>query len=306
MGKFYLGHVSYRGTDYYGWQKQKDLPTLQEEIFNTLRGLYPLGRIDVKATSRTDRGVHAFSQVVKFLAPRREEPEDVLKKLNEALPDDIVFNDLIRINKSFKVTYLSLYKEYLYFFSPKTKVLPYAFVGHWAGTNPLDIEKMKEASQLFVGKHDFSRFQYRSDAKGGYEREVLETNIFKAQDLFPEAFSSDEGIYCFHVKGRGFLKQMVRMMVGGLFKYGSGLTTLDEFKTALEGVKTEKKITFIAPAGGLFLYHIAFPEVLVSDIPRHVVDEKNWLKRDPKLSLWKGKEDMSFPLEVYPYEPPKD
>lgn len=301
MGKFYLGHVSYVGTNYYGWQKQKDLPTIQETIFDSLRSVYPLGRIDVKATSRTDRGVHAFSQVVKFLAPRREEPEDVRKKLNDALPDDIVFQDLIRINKSFKVTYLSLYKEYIYFFSPKTDPLKWNFVGHWKSENPLDIEKMKRGASLYVGLHNFYHFQYRSDSKGGFAREILETNILKAESLFPEAFKPEDEVYCFHVKGKGFLKQMVRMMVGGLFKYASGIVTEEDLIISLKGDKTAEKVAFIAPPGGLFLYHIAFPAVVVSDIPRHVVDEKNWLKNDPGLNLWKGKEEGSFPIETYTF-----
>jgi tRNA pseudouridine38-40 synthase len=302
MGKFYLGHVSYEGSNYYGWQKQKDLPTVQETIFNSLRSIYPLGRIDVKATSRTDRGVHAFSQVVKFLAPRREDPNDVLEKLNDALPDDIVFHDLTRINKSFKVTYLALYKEYLYFFSPQSDPLPYSFVGHWAGESPLEMEKVRKGAKHFEGIHNFFHFQYRSDSKGGFEREVLETNIYKAFELFPNSFSSTDEVYCFHVKGKGFLKQMVRMMVGGLFKYASGIISEEELIESLKGDKTAEKVSFIAPPGGLFLYHIAFPAVIVSDIPRHVVDEKNWLKNDPKMELWKGKEEGSFPIEVYTYK----
>lgn len=298
MGKFYLGHVSYNGSNYYGWQKQKDLPTIQETIFDTLRGIYPLGRIDVKATSRTDRGVHAFSQVVKFLAPRREDPKEVLSKLNEALPHDIVFNDLERINKSFKVTYLSLYKEYLYFFTLKESC-SFPFVGHFEGSEKFDFERLKLATELFVGRKNFRHFQYRSDSKGGFEREILETNIVSASDLFPECFRDSDEVYCFHVKGRGFLKQMVRMMMGGLVKVAAGEVSLEEVEQALTGVEIPHSPCFIVPPQGLFLLHIEFPAVMVSDVLRKVEDGRNFLKNDPTLSLWReGKEDHSFPILI--------
>lgn len=299
MGKFYLGHVAYNGKSYYGWQKQKDLPTIQETIFDGLRRIYPLGRIDVKATSRTDRGVHAFAQVVKFLAPRREDPQEVLKKLQEELPDDIQFTQMERINKSFKVTYLAQFKEYLYFFSPNREVKPYDFVGHYLGQTDLDLELMKKTAESYVGFNDFTNFQYRSDAQSDFKRKILAASIRPANELFPDmGFSPD--IFCFHVCGTGFLKQMVRLMVGGLFLVGSGQIALSELQNALLGepVPEGKRVSFIAPPEGLFLYHIEFPEVMVSDILRHVVDQRNFQRLFSKFEIWQGNNPQSFPIEV--------
>jgi tRNA pseudouridine38-40 synthase len=299
MGKFYLGHVSYNGDAYYGWQKQKDVPTIQETIFDSLRRIYPLGRIDVKATSRTDRGVHAFAQVVKFLAPRRENPLDVLEKLQEELPADIQFTQMERINKSFKVTYLAQFKEYLYFFSPNRDVLPYDFVGHYQGTTDLDLDLMKKAAKSFEGLHDFTHFQHRSDARSDFKRLIMNADIVAADSLFPDmGFPPDT--YCFYVRGGGFLKQMVRLMVGGLFLVGSGQITLLELEKALTGAELDpdKRVSFIAPPNGLFLYHIEFPEVMVSDIMRKVIDNRNFKNLFPNFDIWQSKDPQSFPVEV--------
>lgn len=300
MGKFYIGHVSYNGDGYYGWQKQKDLPTIQETIFTALRETYPFGRIDVKATSRTDRGVNAFAQVVKFLAPRKEEPADVLKKLNEQLPRDIVFTQLERIHKSFKISYLPLYKEYVYFFSLNKLEAGLPFVGHYNGNQPLDLELMQAACREFVGVKNFKDFQYRSDVKSDFKREIFEAKIVPANELFPH-FTDSEGVFCFYVKGRGFLKQMVRLMVGGLFMCGSSSEAIERLKEALNGEGMEKltgdKVSFIAPPQGLFLYHIEFPEVSVNEDRRKVVDQRKFLDLFPDLELWR-REGASFPIDL--------
>lgn len=301
MGKFYLGHLSYNGENYYGWQKQKDVPTIQETFFNAIRACYPLGRIDVKATSRTDRGVNAFAQVVKFLAPRLEDPALVMEKLNKELPPEIRITQLERIHKSFKVHHLPLFKEYLYFFSlreddhskaSKDDLPP--FVGVPGFDDRVDLDRMKEAASMYVGKHDFGQFQYRSDVKSDFKRNVLESRIIQASELFPEA-GLDDDILCFHVKGQGFLKQMVRLMVGGLIMVGTGQTSLDDLKKSLSGERLPHKISFIAPAKGLFLYHIEFPEVQVQDRRKKVIDERLYLDQFPKFELWQNKKG---PFEI--------
>ncbi len=293
MGKFYLGRVSYNGQNYYGWQKQKDLPTIQETIFNSIRSIYEFGRIDVKATSRTDSGVHAFSQVVKMLIPRRIDPEEVRGMLNDALPSDIYIHQLERINKSFKVTHLSQFKEYLYFFSLNQNV-PFPFVGKIETTSGFDFEAMKLAAGQYVGNHNFESFQYKSDSKGGYFRNILESKIVKASELFPMAFSQYDDIYCFHIKGEGFLKQMVRILMGTLVKVGSGELSLEELKEWLSAPEERKRPLgedgkrpgFIAPAAGLFLYHIQYPHLTIGEDVRELVDKKNFIKDFPHFELW--------------------
>lgn len=291
MGKFYIGYLAYNGSNYFGWQKQKDVQTIQETIFDTLRGIYPLGRIDVKATSRTDRGVHALGQVVKFLIPRREDANIVFDKVNRALPEDIQFTQLERINKSFKVTYMSLFKEYLYFFNTGYDEVDLPFVGHIDAqfSSQFDFELLKQGCDLFKGKHDFRYFQNKSDVKSDFVREIYECSIIKAIELFPDA-KFPENTYCLHIKGSGFLKQMVRIIMGSLVSLASGECTLDDMKKALRGESVEtgrgQKLGFIAPPSGLFLKHIQFPEFKVNDDTRAIVHQENYLGLYPAFELW--------------------
>ncbi len=296
MGKFYLGHVAYNGDHYFGWQKQKDVPTIQETFFEAVRKSYPLGRIDIKATSRTDRGVHALAQVVKFLAPRLEDPAIVMEKVNSHLPQDIRITQCERIHKSFKVNYLPLFKEYIYFFSLKRNEDLPPFVGIPGFEDSVDLELMKAAAGLYKGKNDFTYFQYRSDVKSDFKRNILEARILPAHELFKDAGLSED-VLCFHVKGEGFLKQMVRLMVGGLFMVGSRQTSLEGLRKALEGRKLDYRPAFIAPASGLFLYHIEFPEVQVHDRRKKVTDQKLFLKEFPKFELWQENKKGPFLIE---------
>lgn len=282
MGKFYLGHISYNGAGFHGWQRQKDLRTIQQTIHDSIRSIYEFGRIDVKATSRTDRGVHAFGQVVKMLIPRKEEPEFMLEQLNKALPADIYLGDLVRINPSFKVTYQALSKEYLYFFSTKMEAVPFSFIGHNNSGRPMDIELMRSVCQCFVGKHDFSRFQHKSDVKGDMVRKVISCDIVPARQLF--TYFDDESIYCLRIRGEGFLKQMVRIIMGTLVKVGLGESSRDKVEDGLS-LRSDERPGFIAPPGGLFLYEVEYP-LLEKGGTREIIDQKSFLDKYPAFELW--------------------
>jgi tRNA pseudouridine38-40 synthase len=294
MGKFYLGHLCYNGKNYYGWQKQKDQETIQEAIYDSIRSLYEFGRIDVKATSRTDRGVHSFGQVVKMLIPRREDVPVMLEKLNSALPDDLYFGDLIRINKSFKVTYMSQNKEYLYFFTPEDSPSAHSYVGYNDSKEKLCIESMQKACPKFVGQHDFTYFQHQSDVKGDKVRHVLSCSIVKANDIFPEQFSATEEIYCLRIRAVGFLKQMVRIMMGTLLNVGVGRCDIKDIELALKKEPNDKA-GFVAPAAGLFLYDIKFPTLDKGNVTE-IVDERSYLQKFPHFELWQNEGADGFAL----------
>lgn len=299
MGKFYLGHLCYNGKDYHGWQKQKDLPTIQETIFNTIRDIYEFGRIDVKATSRTDKGVHAFSQVVKMLIPRRVDPLEMQNTINEALPDSMYFHQFERINKSFKVTHLSQSKEYLYFFRVSKKEGMPSFVGYVdPPVSSLDMKAISACLELLVGENFFGQYQYRSDTKGGFYRELTEASLIEASKFFPDFFKPGDGVYAFHFAGTGFLKQMVRILVATLLKAGLGLITIDQFKESLieEGYEDRERLGFIAPADGLFLFRIHFPRVFVGGAWREVQDRQEFKNKFAHFDLWQSEQE-GFPIE---------
>jgi tRNA pseudouridine38-40 synthase len=294
MGKFYIGHICYNGSKFYGWQKQKDVRTVQQEIYNSIRSLYEFGRIDVKATSRTDRGVHSFGQVVKMLIPRKEEAEFMLKHVNSALPDDMHLSDLTRINPSFRVTHMALDKEYLYFFTPDSSHKNHSFIGHNNSDKELDIELMRKACKLFIGSHDFTHFQYKSEVSGDKVREILSCNIICASEIFPNHFSPDDNVLCLSIRGKGFLKQMVRIIMGSLLYVGIGKGSVEGIEAALKP-ETTIKPGFIAPGSGLFLYDIRFP-TLDKGTLTEIVDSRSYKEKFPQFELWQSEGVNGFGL----------
>lgn len=270
MGKCYLFHFGYNGSRYHGWQKQPDQLTVQQTIYEAMESLFPKGRIKVFAASRTDAGVHALGQTCKLDLPCRLEAGDLLRKTNEQLPPDIIVFDARRIAPSFRITDYVVSKEYLYFFSSKKSDLPFVT----SLEEELDIEKMIEGSRQFLGEHDFGHYQYRSQVKGDHKRSIYECGVVKGTQYFSQL---PDDIWVFHVKGNGFLKQMVRLMMGALINLASSKITLEELKLSLQ---TEgRPIGFIAPAKGLILYKIDYPD-WQDEKNQPVIDHQKWREWD--------------------------
>ncbi len=266
MGKCYLLHLGYDGTHYHGWQKQPNFPTVQEDIYKTLENLFPKGRIRVFAASRTDSGVHALGQTCKLDIPCRLPADELKELLNQHFPPSIIAFDARRIAPSFKITDYVVAKEYLYFFT-NDQSLDLPFVAQFEES--IDEQKIKEACKLFLGEHDFSNYQYRSQVKGDFKRTILEFDFFKARDMFEQI---PEDVFCLRIKGNGFLKQMIRLIVGALMNYSSGKTDITALKQSLE---KGEPAGFIAPAKGLLLYKIDYPHWQDEKIPP-VIDHQYW------------------------------
>lgn len=262
MGKFYFGHLSYNGTAYKGWQKQENLPTIQETLYLTARKICPNGNIKFFGASRTDARVNAFAQPVKFLLPNRFDGNKLQEKFNESLPKDIRFLRIDRINPSFKITHFVTDKTYLYFFSKKKKAkCPFVTLI----PNEANVELMSEAAKLFIGKFNFKNYQYRSTVQGDFIREVLACDINQASSFF-YSFNGDEDTFVLRIASKGFLKQMVRIIFGTLINVGLGTTTLDDVKKSLLE-NDDMKLGFIAPSEGLFLYQANYPVSMVEERP---------------------------------------
>ena len=251
--------LSYLGTNYYGWQRQPhSTPTIQEEIEKTLSKLFD-SPISIVGSGRTDAGVHAYGQVAHFNAPKKFSHFKNLKKsLNSLLPNSIVVREVYEAPSDFHALASVVEKTYIY------KILhtknPSPFLSDRALWRPqkLDLALLNELSSLLIGEHDFASFQ-----SAGTDVATTVRNIYAAKWTQPR-----ESLIEFRITGSGFLKQMVRNIVGTLFdihdesqdqKDPSG--SKQQLKKIL-ATKSRQAAGSTAPAHGLYLHHVVYPKEL--------------------------------------------
>ena len=243
MQQTYKIVLSYDGTDYFGWQKQPRKQTIQGKLEEALF-LFKSKRIPVIGAGRTDAGVHAQGQVAHFRAQLDLDENDLIRALNGQLPSDIRVTALTRVDKEFHARKSALSKVYQYRIYNHATINPFdvRYVLHWPPR--LDFKKMQEAAPLFIREADFSTFS--SNRHLHPVRQILRSEISRRKH---------EVIYT--VEGSGFLKYMVRTMVGTLLEMGKGRLE----PQALESLFEQKKRSLsapTAPAKGLCLLQVKY------------------------------------------------
>jgi tRNA pseudouridine38-40 synthase len=250
---FYKAIISYDGSTFCGWQFQTvNSDTAQEFLQTTLRGMAKTESLKLYGASRTDKGVHASFQVVRIESEKELQTENFIRGFNQAHGSRMKILSFESIESSFNPLNNIDYKEYHYYFSSQ-ETLP--FLNHLIHTSRyvLDIESMIEASRLIEGSHDFKSLSVKGSRESNdTNREILFSNIEKAN--FGEMDNND--IYVFKIRSKGFLKYMVRMLMGTLLEIGQGKISLEEFKNQLEGQKGFDAPR--APAKGLNLFFIKY------------------------------------------------
>ncbi len=237
--------IAYDGTDYCGWQIQKNGLSIEEVLTKAV--LKVTGEeIPVWGASRTDAGVHALGNVVTFDTESTVPTEVFARALNTHLPDDIRVRSSREVPDSFNPRYDGL-KTYEYYVLNTPDEIPTERRTHWYVTYKLDLDQMRKAASLFVGEHDFASFCCPRTNARGTVREVTAFDIRKEGDLIT-----------FHVEGTGFLYNMVRIMVGTLIRVGRGFYGSEQVKEIMEA-KDRRKAGATAPPQGLFLIGIDYP-----------------------------------------------
>lgn len=250
---FYKIIISYNGTNFCGWQFQKDNSnSIQETLEKVLKDIVNYQEIKVISASRTDGGVHAKGQVLKIELPRDIDPVNLKLGINSKLPSTIRILDVDYCTNSFNPTKDSISKEYHYYFSSSSSK-PTAVLNDiiYFSKEKIDINEMKLACKYFVGIHDFSNFHIPGSRKPNPIREILECEILKA------SFSPlGEEIYYLKISGNGFLKYMVRKIMYYLLKVGTGEFRKEDIEHYLHA---SNKITLgKAQACGLHLIQINY------------------------------------------------
>lgn len=237
--------IEYDGTNYYGWQYQPNLPTIQGEIQQKLSIILNEPK-KIQGAGRTDAGVHAIHQVAHFKYEKLLDLKALKKSLNSLLPNDIRIKEIELADAKFNSRFSAKWKEYTYYLYNGEICSPFICRYVWHYPHQLDLEIMKEAAKKFIGIHNFSSF-----GTGALENE----NVVRSIDYF-EIEKNGETII-FKLRGKSFLRHMVRWIVGIIVEIGEGKKTINELDLLFQ----EKKYGLIklkAPACGLFLTYICY------------------------------------------------
>ncbi len=235
----------YDGTSYHGWQIQPNGISIQEVLEKKI-GIITQEKIKLTASGRTDAGVHALNQVANFRTGSAIACENLLKGINSLLPGDIVIKDLRDTDEDFHARYNAKSKIYLYKIlnSPVRTALHRNYSWHVRAF--LDLGAMREAAVLLKGKRDFSSFCASGCDSENHVRTVIDTSVGMKDDMIS-----------FTIEADGFLRYMVRNIVGLLVDVGREIITSAKFKEIMDAMdRTEAGIT--APPQGLFLGEVKY------------------------------------------------
>ena len=243
--------LSYKGTQFYGWQKQLKYRSVQAELESSLYRLFNK-KMAVIGSGRTDTGVHALGQTAHFEIPEDKIKNKNLKKaLNALLPADIAVLDLWKAPDDFHARSSAQKKSYLYLIwtGESPPVLFSDLV--WWSKESLNLDKLRQISKVFLGKWDFSSFQNSGSEIKNKLRQIYHSQWYQ---LSPSLFA-------YKIKGSGFLKQMVRNIVGTSIDLLSYPQAPAQLKKILEA-KDRKKALRTAPGQGLYLQKVFYPSAL--------------------------------------------
>jgi tRNA pseudouridine38-40 synthase len=238
--------IEYDGTRYCGWQRQVGQISIQQLLEESI-GAITQENVRVIGSGRTDAGVHAISQVANFKTRTTLAERSILSGINSVLPGDIVVKDIAEVHESFHATHDAKSKVYFYriFNGTVRSALHRQYA--WFIRTSLDVDLMKKGALLFLGRHDFSSFCATGCDVLSHIRTIKEIEI--AQD--------DHDMIRIVVEADGFLRYMVRNIVGMLVDVGKEKRRVNEISAVIEA-KDRKQAGMTAPAHGLFLKEVKY------------------------------------------------
>ena len=241
--------IMYDGTDFHGWQVQKNGITVQETVESTLKQL--TGE-DIKVTgcSRTDAGVHALEYVFNFFTDSKIPVEKFPFAFNNNLKNNYISAvSAIYVPDDFNARYSSKGKRYIYKIHNSKTPNPFTSRYSWDFPYKLDLNKMKEAAKYFVGEYDFSSFMAAGGSQKTTVREVFSLNIENSTEWDSE--------FIVTIEANAYLYNMVRIIVGTLCDVGTGKIAPCDIKSIIES-KERKMAGETAPPMGLHLAKVFY------------------------------------------------
>lgn len=239
--------LSYDGHNYHGWQSQQRDITIQDTIQEALSIIHKQP-IKIVGSGRTDAGVHALNQVFHFDSELNISEDKWPLAINTLLPKDIYIKKVEQVNSDFHARFDAIGKKYRYYlnmgeYDPFMKDHIYQ-LGY-----KLNLKLMREAANIFIGKHDFSSF-----CQNSYDEIADQT-----REIYGISITNDNDIVCFEFVGDGFMRYMVRMLVQTLIEVGKERLPIADVKMMLDACN-KKACPYNAKPEGLYLVDVYYPE----------------------------------------------
>jgi tRNA pseudouridine38-40 synthase len=238
--------IEYDGTGYHGWQRQAADRSIQGTIEAALQTM-TRQKITLIGSGRTDAGVHALGQVANFTCDTNISPAAFARGLNSLLPADIVIRSCSLAPLEFHARYAVKSKLYQYDILNSTRPAAIGRQYHWWIRSPLNVAAMQAAVQLFIGQHDFKAFEGAGSPRAHTVRNVIRAELFEEK---PD-------VLCFQIQATGFLRFMVRNIVGTIVEVGRGNLPPERVRVIL-GSKDRNQAGPTAPPQGLCLVEVFY------------------------------------------------
>lgn len=235
---------SYDGSEFFGFQRQPGLRTVQGELERVLKIVFK-DEIELVSAGRTDRGVHAKMQVSNFFTENKIPLNKIKKALNSILPKDITILDVSIEDENFSSRFSAKYRSYEYYISEERDVFKNRYVTFVE--EKLDLEKLNNIAKILEGKHDFKNFRLSDCGSNTTIREIYDIKFLRV----------DEKTIKLYVKGSAFLKSQIRIIVGTILAIYFG----KKEKNYLERMLKETEVEFakiVAEPNGLHLCEIGY------------------------------------------------
>ena len=241
-----LGVVSYKGTNYAGWQKQPNALGVQEVIEKELSKFFNT-EITIFGAGRTDAGVHAYGQTFHFDVDVDELDIDrLIYSLNKMLPDDIKIVDMEEVEESFHARYSAKGKIYSYTMLLESKD-PFWYDKAYLVPKEFDKELFREAMLRFVGKHNFKNFTSKEEDQDNFVREIYDIDV-QIHDM----------LVIISLHGNGFMRYMIRYLIGYALDIAYGRYELENIDDLLDENSERQIVSSKAPACGLSLISVEY------------------------------------------------
>ncbi|AZP03788.1 tRNA pseudouridine(38-40) synthase TruA [Jeotgalibaca ciconiae] len=240
--------IQYDGTNYVGYQIQKNGISVQEVIQKALKKMFKGQKILIEASGRTDSGVHALGQVIHFECPANIEPIHLQRALNSLLPADISIKHTERVSDEFHSRFHAKGKKYMYRVDLNRFADPFKRLYTLHHPYRIDLVKLQQALDKLVGEHDFTSFCSTKTIKEDKVRTVYQAKYEMDEE-------KNELVFTF--VGNGFLYNMVRIFVGTCLQIADGLKEPEEIDRLFE-VKDRNEAGPTASGKGLYLVEVYY------------------------------------------------